>query len=835
MNSNKPRIVHVALLFQLALLSVGCVRSHEVLDDTPSVFEKIPATLRQQVSGGSVHDVLVELADPSDASDADDAGVSSATDNVLGDPTGPSSGITAVDAQVQARALRYLQLQEAILDSLDPSDVELRLQYEHVPYLFVRVHTLAGLLALAARPEVKALHEERQLAHQLAESLPLIHQPSVAASGQTGLGTAVAVLDTGCDYTRSDFGACKTAGATDCKVAYAADLAPSDNVLDDNGHGTNVAAIVLGVAPKTKVLALDVFSGETAPSSAVLAAIDWTIKNRSTYNIVALNLSLGSGQFTAQCGSDLFASALANARAAGIAPVVASGNDGSASGLASPACTPAAISVGAVYDANVGGVTYGNCRDSTTAADKVACFSNSASFLSLLAPGALIKAGGYTMAGTSQASPHVAGAVAVMRAAFPSESLNTSIARLTDNGPAVVDARNKVSKRRLDLLAALNSVPGDVTGPTGSVTINAAAALTNSSAVTLHITGSDPSGVATMCVSNMTTCTAFEPFATSKAWTLLAGDGDKSVRVTLKDGANNVTVVTAAVRLDTTAPAGATLRAVAADRQVALTWSAATDAGGSVSYRVYVAPNTAPACAGGTLVYTGTAASFTHTALQNGSLYGYHVCPFDGAGNVGAGSVASARPAPEFAPPTGSVSINAGALFAKSAAVTLTLAATDASGLGGMCISNSTSCTAWEAFNTSRAWSLAASSGAAKVYVWFKDKYENVTTSPVSATITVDTTVPTGGTFSAVAGVKQVALSWTAATDVSGIDAYRLVYAAGSSAPPSCASGSLVYTGSALSFTHTGLSSGAVASYRLCAYDKAGNGTGGLTRTVSAR
>jgi subtilisin family serine protease len=42
----------------------------------------------------------------------------------------------------------------------------------------------------------------------LTESLPLIHQPDAAAAGYTGAGTAVAVMDTGVDYTQPAFGSC---------------------------------------------------------------------------------------------------------------------------------------------------------------------------------------------------------------------------------------------------------------------------------------------------------------------------------------------------------------------------------------------------------------------------------------------------------------------------------------------------------------------------------------------------------------------------------------------------------------------------------------------------
>ena len=82
-----------------------------------------------------------------------------------------------------------------------------------------------------------------------------------------------------------------------------------------------------------------------------------------------------------------------------------------------PACVANAISVGATYDANLGGVSYGPpnpCTDSTTAVDKVTCFSDSNSTTDIFAPGAAIRSTGLgsgtvTYYGTSQASPHGAG------------------------------------------------------------------------------------------------------------------------------------------------------------------------------------------------------------------------------------------------------------------------------------------------------------------------------------------------------------------------------------------------------------------------------------------
>ena len=200
------------------------------------------------------------------------------------------------------------------------------------------------------------------------------------------------------------------------------------------------------------------FSGTAAYTSNILTGINWAISHRSTYNIVAINMSLGDGsQNTAPCSSgNPYVTATANAQNAGITVVAAAGNEAYSNALSAPACTPGVISVGAVYAANFGGLAWGNnlCTDYTSTADQITCFSDSASFLTLLAPGALVTAAGITEGGTSQAAPHVAGAVAVLRAAFPSETLSSTLNRLTSSGVPITDSRNGLTKPRLDLAAA---------------------------------------------------------------------------------------------------------------------------------------------------------------------------------------------------------------------------------------------------------------------------------------------------------------------------------------------------------------------------------------------
>jgi subtilisin family serine protease len=744
---------------------------------------------------------------------------------------------TATDTTQRRRAKARL------LETAPDAERTIERDWEELPLMQVRATTLDAALAMLDRDDVLAAYDIEQYQLTDAQSFPLINQPAAAAAGDVGAGTSVAVLDTGLDYSRADFGNCTAPGVpSTCRVAYAQDFAPSDDSRDDNGHGTNVAGIVGGVAPGAKLIGLDVFTGGGAWNTDIISAINWSIANRATYHIAALNLSLGGGSSTSPCANDAIGVALAAARTAGIAPVVASGNNGYSNAISSPGCAPAAISVGAVYDSNVGGLGYSNCSDPTTAADKITCFSNSASFLTVLAPGALITAAGYTMAGTSQATPHVAGALAVLRAAFPGETVDQLVGRLTRTGKPITDPRNGVTKARIDVFAALGApgAPGDDSAPpTGSVTINAGAQLTRTATVALAITASDASGVDKMCVTNTETCTVFEAYAATRTWGLATGDGKKTVRVFLRDKRGNTTTAatspTALITLDATPPTNGSVTATAGNAQVALSWTGFADAGSGVaSYRVVAATGeTAPANCSGAAVYAGSATSAAITGLGNGTKYAFRVCAVDAAGNVSTGATATAAPRPEANPPVGTIRINGGASVTRTRLVSVALAATDDTRVAQMCLTEATTCTAFVAYAQAASFTLAGD-GVRTLRVWYRDAWGN-TSAPASAAILVDSTAPTGGVLAATAGPARLTLSWTAASDLgSGLAGYKLVATPGTLAPAAgCTTGTTLFTGGATSFVHA-VAARSTWSYRLCAVDNAGNVAAGSTKTATA-
>ncbi|HJS27137.1 MAG TPA: S8 family serine peptidase [Actinomycetota bacterium] len=341
--------------------------------------------------------------------------------------------------------------------------------YRTLPIVFARVGSEPELERLAADPAVIGVEADRKDELFLKQSLPLINQPAAVTAGHTGVGTAVAVLDTGVDYTRAAFGSCTAPGTPGCKVVVAQDFAPDDGMLDDPAagrHGTNVSGIVVGVAPDTRILGLDVFNGLSSNRSTQISAINFIIAQQATYNIRAINMSLGSPEdyHVSPCSnpSDGRVAAFASARAAGILPVVAAGNDAESNGsfhigISSPACIPGALPVGAVYDSDLAPSSCPGVQ-----VDEVTCFSQAWANPMVLAPGSVITAAGISQEGTSQATPHIAGAVAVLHDAAGVASDSPSIATvdqvegaLLNSGPQIFDPLTNLNYRRLDLTAAI--------------------------------------------------------------------------------------------------------------------------------------------------------------------------------------------------------------------------------------------------------------------------------------------------------------------------------------------------------------------------------------------
>jgi uncharacterized repeat protein (TIGR01451 family) len=485
-------------------------------------------------------------------------------------------GLIHDDAAILAlRERGYTDVKARVERESGGADAIRILDYSHFPLAVWHLGSLAALQRLESNPAVRMVHENILMHPVSVSDLAFIHQPQAAAEGATGSGTTIAVIDggLGSNYTAfSDFGTCTGVNmpATTCRVVFNQDVYPG--LSAETAHGTNVSAIALGVAAGAKLAMFDVFNGTSASSVDLLNAMNTAISDRAMYNIVAINMSLGDGTSNpAPCTTSIYAAAVTSAANAGITTVAAAGNSGSKTGLDDPACAPGVVSVGAVYDAAYGTVGWvaaadanGQCFDAS-APDHVTCFSQSAGYLSLLAPGTFVNAPNATFqeSGTSQATPHVAGAVAVLRARYPAESLTETLQRLQLSSVKDTDSGSGVTTPRLDILAAVNqgtAVALSGTGPTqatsggvGTYTLR----ITNSGPLTatnVVLTDTLPAGA--VLTSASSGCTLVGSTVTCALGALASG-GTATVTINVKWNVSGPVYDAASVRSDqiNTAPA----------------------------------------------------------------------------------------------------------------------------------------------------------------------------------------------------------------------------------------------------------------------------------------
>ena len=317
----------------------------------------------------------------------------------------------------------------------------------------------------------------------------------------------------------------------------------------------------------------------------------------------------------------------------------------------------------------------------------------------------------------------------------------------------------------------------------GSVSINGGAAYTNDTAVTLTLSAAD--AVKMMISGNSGFAgAAYEDYATGKSFELSSGDGVKTVYVKFKDAAGNETdgTLSDTITLDTQRPS-VSLGSTAPDptnlSPIPVTITFSEDVTGFTAEDIIVANGSKGALSGSGNTYginiTPTAQGEVTVDVGGGAAQ-------DGAGN---GNTAAARLTITYdtlPPENGSVTINGGAAFTNDILVTLTLSAVSAA---EVMISENSMFTgaAYEAYNTSKSFSLSPGDGMKTVYVKYKDALGNETAETISDTILLDTQGPSvslASTAASPTNVSPIPVAITFSEAVTGFTAEDITVGNGS-------------------------------------------------------
>ena len=280
---------------------------------------------------------------------------------------------------------------------------------------------------------VKNVYPNEKISVFLDSSIPAMHIDSARNSfGLDGEGITIAVIDTGIDAEHESLD-CVNEDGIDCEkkvVGWKDFINFKPEPYDDHGHGTHVSGIAAGtggeegiykgVAPKAKLVGVKVLnSWGGGNDDSVISGIEWVIQNKDIYNISIISMSLGKNKNSD--GTDPIDIAVDYAVEYGINVVVAAGNSGpNKNTVGVPASAFNVITVGAVDDNMkiTGWSSRGPTKDGRIKPDIAAVG------LSVMAPDADTGNGYVSHSGTSMATPHVAGFVALLLQQNP--SLNTS-------------------------------------------------------------------------------------------------------------------------------------------------------------------------------------------------------------------------------------------------------------------------------------------------------------------------------------------------------------------------------------------------------------------------
>jgi serine protease AprX len=343
---------------------------------------------------------------------------------------------------------------------------------DSLPIAFANL-SASQLNQIASWPEARSLWHDHQNAFVLDESVPLIGAEKVwAGTGlrrpYTGAGVSVAVIDTGVDSTHADLPASKTRSFVVAGDAFDRDgvVVRESPTVDTYGHGTHVSSTIAGVgalsagrykgvAPGATIYSFKTDVGVFLLDSWALRSFDWILTHPEA-NIRVSSNSWGSGDGTDYNPDDPINVTTKILYERGIAVVFAAGNSGGPNTLNQYATSPWVVSAAAgVKDRTLAsfssrGRIDGNWDRASAQATNTGLYRPA-----LTAPGqdinaakstqAVVMADGtdpenpfYTTAsGTSMATPHVAGTVALMLEARPQLTPAAIIAMLEGTADAM--------------------------------------------------------------------------------------------------------------------------------------------------------------------------------------------------------------------------------------------------------------------------------------------------------------------------------------------------------------------------------------------------------------
>jgi hypothetical protein len=316
------------------------------------------------------------------------------------------------------------------------------------------------------------------------------------------------------------------------------------------------------------------------------------------------------------------------------------------------------------------------------------------------------------------------------------------------DGLKTVYVRFKDAAGNVSVADITDTIIVDTAPPTGTITINGGTDFCVTTNVGLAL-GSDDgsgSGAAQMQFSNDgSSWSGWETLDAGRTWSLSSGDELKTVHVQFKDAAGNVSAadIMDTITLDTTPPTGAVEinggNDFCSTAGVTLTLTSEDGPGSGVAQMQFSDDGSNWS---GWEIAAGTK---SWTLPSGDGLKTVHVQFKDALGIIST-AVISDEITLDSAPPTGTISIDGGALFCNTGSVALSLTSEDGSGSGvtRMQFSNDGSTwSGWEDAADTKIWTLAAGNGLKTVHAQFQDAAGNVSIGTISDTITLDPTALT--------------------------------------------------------------------------------------------